>query len=72
MGASNFAVEQGLVKTKINKAESYRRYTRSLVDKWIKHGKIKAVKIDGKSMFDVKELEEISSVNKLLNHFVNI
>ncbi len=65
LGASNVLVELGLNKTKITKAEAYRRYTRRLIDKWVRECKVTPVKIEGTTLLDVKELELVSKVNDL-------
>ena len=72
MGASMLAVEQGLIKTKINKAEACRRYTRRLVDKWVNEHKITPVKIKGTTLFSVKELEAVSNINDLYNRHLSV
>ncbi len=65
MGAASALVKLGINKTKITKAEAYRRYTRRLVDYWVREKKIKPVKIQGSTLLDVEELEALSTINDL-------
>lgn len=67
LGAMNLAVNHGLIKTKISKAEAYRRYSRRLIDNLINEHKLMPVKIKGKTLFDVVELELVCKTNLLFN-----
>ena len=71
MGATMFAVDHGLVKTKITRAEAYRRYSKWLVDRWINEGRVKPIKDGGFVLLDVKELEATANINKLYEKFIN-
>ena len=71
MGATMFAVDQGLIKTKISKSEAYKRYSRKLVDSWIISGKIIPVKQGGRLLLDVKQMEGASCINRLYEKHIN-
>ena len=65
MGAKNALREMGVDKTQISKAESYRRYSRRRIDRWVREGKIMPVKSNGSILFNVCELEAISQTVEL-------
>ena len=69
LGANKLAVDLGLVKTKISKSEAYRRYSKWMVDRWIREGKIKQVKNGGKVLLDVQQLEELTATNDLIEKY---
>lgn len=70
LGATNFAVKQGLVKSKISKTEAYKMYSRRLVDGWIKKGKVKPVKVGNRLLVDTIELETVSNTNDIFNKHI--
>jgi peptidyl-tRNA hydrolase len=57
LGAKNALREMGVDKSQISKAESYRRYSRRRIDRWLREGKIKPVKSNGSVVFNVSELD---------------
>lgn len=65
LGASMVVISLGIDKTAISKNEAYNRYSRRLVDTWIKTGKVKAVKQNNRILLSVAELESVSVVNDL-------
>lgn len=50
------ATERRLLNAK--KASQFLSVSRSKLYQWIKDGKIKSIKVDGRRLFDVKDLDE--------------
>jgi hypothetical protein len=65
MGAKNALREMGVDKSQISKAESYRRYSRRRIDRWVREGKIMPVKSNGSVVFNVFELDALSQTVEL-------
>ncbi len=65
MGAKNALREMGVDKSQISKAESYRRYSRRRIDRWVREGKIMPVKSNGSVVFNVSQLESQSQTVEL-------
>lgn len=69
LGAKNALRQIGADKTQISKAESYRRYSRRRIDRWVREGKIMPVKSNGSVVFNVSELDALSQTVELyFNH----
>ena len=73
LGASSALRSAGLDKPQISKADAFRRYGRSKVEKWIKQKHVVPILVGKTSVvLNIKELETISQTHTIVKKHLKI